>query len=94
SLLLRGGLVLTGLYVAWIVAVLVAAWPVARSAGTPVDRATALSLVAVLLALVPMHVLFPYALASGPQHALWLLAGLVAAARAGGRTGSEARAEA
>ncbi len=80
TLLLRGGLLLLGVYVALMVALFLAARDAER-ADESAPRVAGAALVALLPALAVMQLLFPYFTSGGLPHVLWILAALVVGRR-------------
>jgi hypothetical protein len=79
TLLLEGGIPLLAIYGG----LMFAAWSLARSLiprASPSDRCTAQVVLALILLLIPMHLINPYFTNTGLAHPLWILFGLVAAA--------------
>jgi hypothetical protein len=77
TLLIRGGLVLSGAFVLLNVLVVRAAWR-SRRDDDPALRLVALALIGAVVALVPMHAVFPYFTASGLPQVFWILVALLA----------------
>jgi O-antigen ligase len=76
ELLLRGGVILLAMYLCLMVALVAAAWPVARARRSSESRLAARVLVVLLAALVYLHLLEPYFVVTGLPHVLWVLAAL------------------
>lgn len=78
SLQLRGGVLLVLTFAVLIWAFLAVMVPAARSAD-PTTRVPAQVVIAVMIALVPMHATFPYFASPGMPHVIWALAGIAVA---------------
>jgi hypothetical protein len=79
TLLLQGGVPLLAIYGG----LMFAAWSLTRwltSRASPDDRCTAQVVLALILLLIPMHLINPYFTNTGLAHPLWILFGLVGAA--------------
>lgn len=76
TLLLRGGIVLTGAFVLLFGVIIVSAWG-ARHTTEPVDRVVANAVFAVATGSIVMHAIFPYFTSSGFPQVFWLLLALL-----------------
>jgi O-antigen ligase len=84
TMLMRGGIILLTIYLAWNVALAVVATRAARTPDSSEHRAVARVVVVALAALVPMHMFAPYFVGSGLAQLLWVLAGVAVAGCAAG----------
>lgn len=99
TLMLRGGVVLTGAFLLMWLVIAVAAW-VRRTAPDPMDRVVAVTVFATVLTSLVMNLIFPYVTSSGFPQVFWMLVGLLpvtgrpgAAPVAGGTQGPQQLAE-
>lgn len=90
TLALRGGIVLLVAFAVLWVVVLRTSWR-ARDDLDPCGRTVALTLLGTAVALVPMHVLFPYFTASGLPQVFWVFMGLVAVKDSGAEAPAASR---
>jgi hypothetical protein len=90
TLVLRGGVVLVLAFAALQVVIVRDAWR-ARASPSADRRTVALTLLGTTLALVPMHLLFPYYTASGLPQVVWIFLGLLAGSQVAAPTAASPR---